>query len=165
VCTKDVAVGILCVLLSLSCVSTGSVREVGLMTAVFPSAEEVRVLEPAVDESGVLAVRAAVAGGRVVGYGVTERVSGRSGPFTILVVVDTELTVHRVAILSYPWDRGRDVQSPKFTNQFAGKGPGDPLRMGKDIDAMTGATISSRAVTDGVRHALGVVRDIGGRQP
>ncbi len=38
------------------------------------------------------------------------------------------------------------------------RSPDDLVRPGQDIDAMTGATISSRAMTDGVRQAVRVVR-------
>ena len=152
--------GIWCAMLCLSCVSTGPAREMSLMTETFPAADTVGEFTPTPDAAGVLAVRTATAGDQVLGYGVTERVKARSGPFIILVVVDTNLIVRRVAILSYPWERGRDVRLPAFTNQFQGKGSSDPLRLGKDIDAMTGATISSRAVTDGVRKVLRVVKEI-----
>jgi electron transport complex protein RnfG len=48
-------------------------------------------------------------------------------------------------------------EKPWFTSQFEGKS-GDELRLKKDgggIDAITGATISSRAVAGGVYNAAG----------
>jgi len=53
---------------------------------------------------------------------------------------------------------GDNAQKPAFRKQFAGKGA-ELLEVTKDpsnkenIQAMTGATISSRAVTKGVREA------------
>lgn len=150
--------------LCLSCVSTGPAPEIWLLNETFPSADTVTELASTPSVSGVLAVRTAGGGDTVFGYGVTERVKARSGPFKIFVIVDTELVVRRVAILSYPWERGRDVRSAEFTNQFRGKGPGDPWRLGTDVDAMTGATLSSKAVTEGVRRAVDVVKDIRSQQ-
>lgn len=93
------------------------------------------------------------------GYAVTIRVSGRSGPFTIAVVTDPDLLIRQVRVLSYPWQRGYQVRYPEFTDQFAGKGVAAPLRLGEDIDAATGATISSGAVAQGVRRALRLLED------
>jgi hypothetical protein len=41
-----------------------------------------------------------------------------------------------------------------FTKQFADKGVGNPLRMGKYIDAVTGATVSCRLMAGGIRYLL-----------
>jgi Na+-translocating ferredoxin:NAD+ oxidoreductase RnfG subunit len=37
---------------------------------------------------------------------------------------------------------------------FSGKSRSDGLRLGRDIDAISGATLSARAATEGVRRAL-----------
>lgn len=95
---------------------------------------------------------------RIIGYAVEQVVTSRSGPFEILVLIDVEFRVARAQVMSYPGERGREVQNPGFRVQFEGKGPADPIRVGKDIHAVTGATISSRVMTDGVRHAVHLVR-------
>ncbi len=46
------------------------------------------------------------------------------------------------------------VVSNGFLAQFEGKSPGSPLTFGKDIDGVTGATISSRAISKGVRQGM-----------
>jgi hypothetical protein len=48
---------------------------------------------------------------------------------------------------------GDEVRSDRFRAQFQGKTAGDPITAGKDIDIVSGATISSRSM------ALGVKRD------
>jgi hypothetical protein len=90
----------------------------------------------------------------LLGYCVESEVVSRSGPFGIRVLLDSQLYVRQATILSYPWQRGRDVQKHAFTRQFEGKGIGDPIQVGRDIDAVTGATISSRVMTDGVRESI-----------
>ena len=91
---------------------------------------------------------------RLLGYRVESTVVSRSGPFRIRVWLDSNLYVNKATVISYPWDRGRDVRKRAFTSQFEGKGPQDPIQLGNDIDAMTGATISSRVMAQGVRDTI-----------
>jgi hypothetical protein len=102
--------------------------------------------------------------GRTIGYAAELQVASRSGPFRILVALDTQRCVREVRILRYTAQRGRGVLSMTFTSQFRGKCPQDPIRVGADIDAVTGATLSARAVADGVRRAIELV-DAAGRSP
>ena len=94
----------------------------------------------------------------LLGYRVESKVVSRSGPFKIRVLLDTQLYVKQATVVSYPWKRGRDVCKRTFTDQFKGKGPDDPIRLGKDIDAITGATISSRVMAQGVRDTIKLLK-------
>jgi electron transport complex protein RnfG len=95
-----------------------------------------------------------------LGYCVESTVAARSGPFRIRVLVDPALSVKQACVLSYAWERGRDVRKPRFTHQFEGKGPAAPLRIGQDIDAMTGATLSSKAMIAGVRDSIALLKTL-----
>ena len=53
--------------------------------------------------------------------------------------------------------RGGEVKRKRFTKQFRGKTLDSPLRLGRDVDGVTGATYSSRAVVGGVRRALELI--------
>jgi hypothetical protein len=92
--------------------------------------------------------------GNLLGYTVQMQVVSRSGPFTILVVVEPDLCILRAEVLQYRAERGRQVCLPKFTDQFTGKCSDDPIELDKDIHAITGATISSRAMTEGAKRAI-----------
>jgi hypothetical protein len=96
----------------------------------------------------------------ILGYSVDARVTARSGPFAIRVLLDERLYVRRAMVLSYPFKRGRDVRKQSFTDQFTGKGPNDQIRIGRDIDAMTGATISAKAMAAGVRDIIDLLAQI-----
>jgi hypothetical protein len=61
--------------------------------------------------------------------------------------------VERVEIRVYREPYGDQVRLPRFRQQFVGKTASDPIVAGKDIDIISGATYSSKAV------ALGVKRD------
>lgn len=93
----------------------------------------------------------------LLGYCVESKVVSRSGPFKIRVLLDPQVYVKRASVISYPWDRGKDVRKRAFTSQFEGKGPGDSIQVRKDINAMTGATISSNVMAEGVRDAIKLV--------
>ena len=95
-----------------------------------------------------------------LGYCVESTVAARSGPFRIRVLVDPALCVKQACVLSYAWERGRDIRKPDFTRQFEGKGPESPLHVGQDIDAMTGATLSSKAMCAGVRDSVALLKNI-----
>ena len=101
----------------------------------------------------------------LLGYWVESKVMSRSGPFTIRVLLDPRLYVKQAKVILYPGKRGREVCSPVFTRQFNGKGPKDPLQLGKDIDAISGATISSRVMTEGVLNAIKLIRCIKENNP
>ena len=94
----------------------------------------------------------------MLGYCVESELVSRSGPFRIRVFLDQNLIVKRAIVTSYPWERGRDVRKPAFTSQFEGKGSEDAIEIGKDIDVMTGATISCRVMSNGVRDAIKILK-------
>lgn len=100
----------------------------------------------------------------LLGYRVDSKVVSRSGPFRIRVLLDGRLYVKQATVISYPWDRGRDVCKRAFTDKFKEKGPDDPIRIGKDVDAMTGATISCRVMADGVRDTIKLLKLINEKQ-
>ncbi len=62
--------------------------------------------------------------------------------------------VHRVDILQYRESYGGEVRSPSWLGQFVGKTSGSPLKVGADIRNISGATLSSMHVTEGVKRIL-----------
>jgi len=46
------------------------------------------------------------------------------------------------------------VSAPAWRAQFVGKRGGSPLRLGNDIRNISGATLSSKHITDGVKRLL-----------
>lgn len=78
----------------------------------------------------------------------------RSGRFRIALELDADRVITRVRVPSYIGDRGREVALPAFTRQFIAKGPAAPLRVGDDIHAVTGATLSARVMTEQIRRTL-----------
>jgi Na+-transporting NADH:ubiquinone oxidoreductase subunit NqrC len=62
--------------------------------------------------------------------------------------------VRGVEILDYRESHGGEVRDPRWLAQFTGKRGDAPLRLEQDIQNISGATLSCRHVTDGVRRLV-----------
>lgn len=90
----------------------------------------------------------------VLGYAQVRNVKGKDQPITFLVAVDTADQLKDVDILVYREPYGGEVAYDSWRRQFRGKRVSDSLRAGREIRTISGATISSNAVTSAVRRAL-----------
>lgn len=59
-----------------------------------------------------------------------------------------------VEIIEYRETWGFEIREAKWRAQFKGLTLRSPIRLGKDIDNISGATLSCRNVTDGVRRLM-----------
>lgn len=88
------------------------------------------------------------------GWFIVDRVVGKHEFITYAVALTRDGAVRSVEILDYRETYGGEVRSPAWRQQFVGKRFGAAVELGKDIRNISGATISSRHVTDGVRRLL-----------
>ena len=110
-------------------------------------------------------------GGENAGYAIKVVASGSQGNIEMMVGVDAEGVVTGVSIVdnSETSGIGSKVMSNEplssgvgVLDQFQGKSAADgTLTVGKNVDAISGATVSSRGVTTGVNAALAVAGAIG----
>lgn len=98
-------------------------------------------------------------GGRDLGVAMVTEEKGRFKPITFLVHVDGDGEVGSVHVMVYRESRGDGVKRSRFLKQFRGKYVDSPLRMNRDITNLSGATLSSRAITAGVKRVLHLVRE------
>ena len=96
--------------------------------------------------------------GEIIGYAAIAEGVGFGGRIKLVVGIKTDGTVERVFIISHleTPGLGARITEEEFLNQFGGKRLGE-LRLRRDggeIDAITGATISSRAVADAVHQKV-----------
>jgi Na+-translocating ferredoxin:NAD+ oxidoreductase RnfG subunit len=96
--------------------------------------------------------------GRDLGVAMVTEEKGRFKPITFLVKVRPDGEVEAVHIMVYRESRGDGVKRQRFLKQFRGKDADSHLRMNRDITNLSGATLSSRAVTAGVKRVLHLVR-------
>jgi len=91
--------------------------------------------------------------GRTLGTAYLETHIVRTLPESILVVLDPQGRVTRVEILSFD-EPDQYRPKPKWMDQFAGRALEPELSLSKGIRGVTGATLSSRAITAAVRRVL-----------
>ncbi len=96
----------------------------------------------------------AVRDGPIVAVAYRSVEGGLHGPIHHAIYLDREGKVARVQVITQREVRGAAVAGERFLSQYVGKAAHDPIRVGADVDAITGATISSKAVTRGVRQAV-----------
>jgi len=81
----------------------------------------------------------------ILGFLVITSSMGRFETFQYMVVYNSDLSVKEVNILRYTSSHGGEIASPKWLKQFIGYN-GKPLKYGKDIDAISGATFSASSL-------------------
>ncbi len=79
---------------------------------------------------------------------------GAWGPIRFMIRISPTFKVENVLVMKYLEIRGRPISSKDFLSQFIGKTLNDPLKLGRDIDGVSGATISSEGVIFVVKKAL-----------
>lgn len=82
---------------------------------------------------------------------------GYSAPIEVIAGLDMTGTITGIKVLfyreSYKSIRGDFLATERFPNQFEGKKVVDGFRVGRDIDGVSRATITSWAVSRGIRNA------------
>jgi Na+-translocating ferredoxin:NAD+ oxidoreductase RnfG subunit len=87
------------------------------------------------------------------GYAIKDAEIGLHELIDYAVRFEPNGAVSRLEIMTYREPYGDEVRGERFRKQFIGKTANDPLVAGKDVDIISGATYSSKAM------ALGVKRD------
>jgi hypothetical protein len=99
-------------------------------------------------------------GEQVDGYAVVDDEKGLHQPITFATRLSPRGIVERVEIMVYREPRGDEVRDARFKKQFEGKSAQDPMRLNQDIDAVSGATVSSASLATGVRRATILVEEL-----
>ena len=73
---------------------------------------------------------------------------------TYMVGVDTKGTCTDVELLVFRDAKGGEVRTKRFNAQYDGKTVSDPIRINKDIINISGATMSVRSMSAGVKRVL-----------
>ncbi len=88
------------------------------------------------------------------GYFFTDSVIGRHDLINYAVALGGDGKIRQIEILEYREAYGGEVRNAHWRSQFAGRHHGDPVRIGRDIQNISGATLSSEHLTDGIRRLL-----------
>ena len=133
-------------------------EEDAALKSIMPSAESFN--EKTLD--GIVYFEA-IKGNKIVGYCVRVTGNGYNGYIKMIAGVDLNGTIQGVSVLEHSETPGFGARineirpgesEPWFLRQFKGK-PAGTVTIKKDVDAITGATISSMAVTNAIRKTVG----------
>ena len=91
------------------------------------------------------------------GYAFVQNTIGKHKPMTYMVGVDARGRVSNVELLVFRESRGSEVRTKRFNVQYEGKTASDPVRLNKDIINISGATMSVRSMTAGIKRVLVLV--------
>lgn len=108
--------------------------------------------------------------GKTVGYTVNVAPKGYGGTIEMMVGINSDMTVSGVKILSMSETPGlgAKAQNEDFISQYKGKNKNLTLKKSQagenEINAISGATVTSTAVTDGVNEAFRLLeKAVGGK--
>ncbi len=93
---------------------------------------------------------------KVTGYAIIDNVIGKKEYITYMLVISPKGRIQRVEILVYRESQGSEITNKSWREQFEKKDIDDPVRLRQDISNISGATLSCRAITKGVRKLLAI---------
>ena len=122
------------------------------IAAIFPSSDDCQLTDISADS--VELVYLVLKDGDLLGYAASVSAMGFGGEIELMVGVTAEGTIKGIKVVSHSETPGLGsrVDDEGYLSQYAGLGGN--LSIGSDVDAITGSTISSKAVLRGVNAAL-----------
>ena len=96
---------------------------------------------------------------KIDGYALIQNTIGKHRPITYMVGVDSAGEVSNFEVLVYREARGNEIATKRFNYQYQGKSIADPIRINRDIINITGATMSVRSASAGVKRVLVLVNE------
>jgi H+/Na+-translocating ferredoxin:NAD+ oxidoreductase subunit G len=99
-------------------------------------------------------------GATIDGYALVQNTIGKHKPMTYMVGLDENGHVIDVELLIFREARGSEIRMKRFNSQYEGKTVLDPVRINKDIINISGATMSVRSMSAGVKRMLVLVDEL-----
>ncbi len=87
----------------------------------------------------------------VIGYALLDNVLGKSLPITFLIFFEPTGHILHSEIIKYREPVGGAVANPRWNQQFSGRNKDSSFVIGKAINGVSGATISSHSLAKGYR--------------
>ena len=92
--------------------------------------------------------------GVLQGYAFIGTAPSKTDSFEYLVLLDKDLVILKAKVLVYREDYGGEIGSKRWLSQFISKNRDSILGYGKEITAISGATISVKSMTASINHFL-----------
>jgi len=94
----------------------------------------------------------------LLGYAYIAKAASKADDFDYLVLFDKDLIIIKSKVLIYREDYGGEIGSKRWLKQFIGKTENDALVYGDNIAAISGATISVKAMTSAINTLLSSIK-------
>jgi Na+-translocating ferredoxin:NAD+ oxidoreductase RnfG subunit len=91
---------------------------------------------------------------RHIGTAYLDNTKGKMQPISFLVVLDSISRISNVEIVKYRESHGGQVREKNWLSQFIGKDENSGYKVGKDINSISGATISTHSVSKAVERIM-----------
>jgi Na+-translocating ferredoxin:NAD+ oxidoreductase RnfG subunit len=95
-------------------------------------------------------------GDTAIGWVLIDEVVGKHEFITYATAISPDGHVLGVEILSYRESHGGQIRDERWRSRFRGKALADPFKLNHDIPNISGATLSCRNITDGVKRLLAI---------
>lgn len=96
--------------------------------------------------------------GQVDGYALFDQERGQHELIDFATFFDPRGNITRVEVVAYREPYGEGIRAERFRRQFVGRNAESGFRSGRDIDVISGATISTRAMSRAVQRATLLLR-------
>ncbi|HEY8876396.1 MAG TPA: FMN-binding protein [Roseateles sp.] len=92
--------------------------------------------------------------GKLVGWFIVDEVIGKHEFITYATGIAPDGSVTGIEVLSYRETHGGQIRDAEWRRRFVGKTLASPFKLDEDVPNISGATLSCRNVTDGVKRLL-----------
>jgi hypothetical protein len=99
-------------------------------------------------------------GETILGYAVIVEEIGKHRPITFIVGVGSDHKIKDAALMVYREAYGGEIRDRRFLQQYKGKQLKDPLLPYRDIQNISGATMSVEAIGRGSKKALALIETV-----
>lgn len=88
----------------------------------------------------------------LIAHMILDEAPGKVDSFSYMVLFSPEGKIENVSVLQYRENYGGEIASKRFLRQYIGKQNGQEMEYLQDIDGISGATISVRAINHGLKQ-------------
>lgn len=89
---------------------------------------------------------------KIGGWLLVDQVVGKHEMIDMAVALTNEGKIKGLRVMQYVESYGGEIKHPKWLAQFVGRDHSEHLKLDKQIDSISGATLSCRHITDGVNR-------------
>ena len=93
-------------------------------------------------------------------YAILDNVKGKSLPITFLAIYNQEGNLHTASVIKYREAYGGEVGNSSWLNQFTAFNDTSSYKVGDEVSAISGATISVNSISKGFHKLSMLIKEI-----